>query len=164
MMRLKLLPILLFLLIILNGILIFMLLKKPHERKRNSQERNFLIQELQFTDHQKDNFFSFDTAHKENMMRLDQEIRKQKDRIFNSFSNKNLNLDSLTAKTGRLEGKKDAELFRFFSKVRNICTEEQQINFDKIINKALKGGKERASRKKGENHPPYIENGMPPPR
>jgi protein CpxP len=164
MMRSKLLPISLFLLIILNGILIFMLLKKPHESKRHSQERNFLIQELQFTDHQKDKFLSFDTAHRENMMRLDQEIRKQKDRIFNSFSNENLNLDSLTAKTGLLEGKKDAELFRFFSKVRNICTEEQQINFDKIINKALKVGKERPPRRKGKNHPPRGENGMPPPR
>jgi protein CpxP len=154
-MKSKLLPILLILLIILNGILIFMLLKKPHESKRHSQERNFLIQELQFTDHQKDKFLSFDTAHRENMMRLDQEIRKQKDRMFNSFSNENLNLDSLTTKTGLLEGKKDAELFRFFSKVRNICTKEQQSNFDKIINKALKGGKER---------PPRGENGMPPPR
>jgi protein CpxP len=164
MMKSKLLPVLLILLIILNGILIFMLLKKPHESKRHSQERNFLIQELQFTDRQKDKFLSFDTAHRENMMRLEQQIRKQKDRMFNSFSNENLNLDSLTTKTGLLEGKKDAELFRFFRKVRNICTEEQQIDFDKIINKALKGGSERAPRRKGENHPQSNKNRMPPSR
>ena len=163
-MKSKLLPILFILLIILNGILIFMLLKKPHENKKHAQERNFLIQELQFTEHQKDKFLSFDSVHREKMMRLEQQIRKQKVRMFNSFSNENLNLDSLTTKTGLLEGKKDAELFRFFSEVRNICTEEQQNNFDKIINKALKGGKERPPRRKGENHPPRGENGMSPPR
>ncbi|MDB9724171.1 hypothetical protein OAA58_05825 [Polaribacter sp.] len=163
-MKSKLIPVLLILLIILNGILIFMLLKKPHESKRHSQERNFLIQELQFTDDQKDKFLSFDTAHRENMMHLDQEIRKQKDRMFNSFANENLNLDSLSTKIGLLEGKKVVELFRFFSKVRNICTQEQQSNFDTIINKALKGGKERPPRRKGENHTPRGKNGMPPPR
>jgi len=140
-MKSKLLPVLLVILILLNGVLIFMLIKKPHENKRHQQEKNFLIEELQFTDIQKDKFLSFDTVHSGNMMRLEQQIRKQKDVLFNSFSDGVVNIDSLGVLIGKLAGKKDVEVFRFFKSVRKICTKDQQEKFDKIIKKALKRGK-----------------------
>ena len=151
-MKSKLLPVLLVILILLNGVLIFMLIKKPHENKRHQQEKNFLIEELQFTDIQKDKFLSFDTVHRENMMCLEQQIRKQKDVLFNSFSDGVVNIDSLGALIGELEGKKDIEIFSFFKSVRKICTKDQQEKFDKIISKALKGGKKGPPR--GRRMPP----------
>tara|TARA_B110000503_G_C6915714_1_gene316552 strand:+ start:90 stop:554 length:465 start_codon:yes stop_codon:yes gene_type:complete len=151
-MKSKLLPVLLVILILLNGVLIFMLIKKPHENKRHQQEKNFLIEELQFTDIQKDKFLSFDTVHRENMMRLEQQIRKQKDVLFNSFSDGVVNIDSLGALIGKLEGKKDIEIFSFFKSVRKICKKNQQEKFDKIISKALKGGKKGPPR--GRRMPP----------
>mgnify|MGYP006107745585 FL=1 len=151
-MKSKLLPVLLVILILLNGVLIFMLIKKPHENKRHQQEKNFLIEELQFTDIQKDKFLSFDTLHRENMMRLEQQIRKQKDVLFNSFSDGVVNIDSLGALIGELEGKKDIEIFSFFKSVRKICRKDQQEKFDKIISKALKGGKKGPPR--GRRMPP----------
>tara|TARA_B110000091_G_scaffold4804_1_gene4737 strand:+ start:1347 stop:1811 length:465 start_codon:yes stop_codon:yes gene_type:complete len=151
-MKSKLLPVLLVILILLNGVLIFMLIKKPHENKRHQQEKNFLIEELQFTDIQKDKFLSFDTVHRENMMRLEQQIRKQKDVLFNSFSDGVVNIDSLGALIGELEGKKDIEIFSFFKSVRKICRKDQQEKFDKIISKALKGGKKGPPR--GRRMPP----------
>ncbi len=80
------------------------------------------------------------------MLRLDQQIRKQKDILFNSFSDGVVNIDSLGLFIGGLAGKKDIEVFRFFQAVRKICTQGQQEKFDKIINKALKAGKKRPSR------------------
>jgi protein CpxP len=151
-MKSKLLPVLLVILILLNGVLIFMLIKKPHENKRHQQEKNFLIEELQFTDIQKDKFLSFDTVHRENMMRLEQQIRKQKDVLFNSFSDGVVNIDSLALLIGELAGKKDVEIFGFFKSVRKICTKDQQEKFDKIISKALKGGKKGPPR--GRRMPP----------
>ena len=151
-MKSKLLPVLLVILILLNGVLIFMLIKKPHENKRHQQEKNFLIEELQFTDIQKDKFLSFDTVHRENMMRLEQQIRKQKDVLFNSFSDGVVNIDSLGALIGKLEAKKDIEIFSFFKSVRKICKKNQQEKFDKIISKALKGGKKGPPR--GRRMPP----------
>jgi protein CpxP len=148
----KLLPVLLVILILLNGVLIFMLLEKPHENKWQPQERNFLIRELQFTDIQKDKFLSFDTVQRENRMRLEQQIRKQKDVLFNSFSNGIVNIDSLGSLIGELEGKKDIEIFSFFKSVRKICTKDQQAKFDKIISKALKAGKKGSPR--GRRMPP----------
>jgi protein CpxP len=151
-MKSKLLPVLLVILILLNGVLIFMLIKKPHENKRHQQEKNFLIEELQFTDIQKDEFLSFDTVHREKMMRLEQQIRKQKDVLFNSFSDGVVNIDSLALLIGELAGKKDVEIFGFFKSVRKICTKDQQEKFDKIISKALKGGKKGPPR--GRRMPP----------
>ena len=152
-MKSKLLPVLLILLIILNGILIFMLLKKPQENKRHSQERNFLLRELQFTEHQKDKFLSFDAVHRENMMHFDQQIRRQKKVIFNSFSEGLTSIDALSILIGELTRKKEVEVFRFFKSVRKICTKEQQTKFDKIISKALKSGK---------NGPPKGRRKLPP--
>lgn len=145
-MKSKLLPILVVILMFMNGVLIFMLLKKSHVNNRSPQERNFLVKELQFTELQNDKFLSFDTVHRENMLRLDQQIRKQKDILFNSFSDGVVNIDSLGLLIGGLAGKKDIEVFRFFQAVRKICTQGQQEKFDKIINKALKAGKKRPPR------------------
>ena len=152
-MKSKLLPVLLVILMLLNGVLIFMLIKKPHENKRHPQERDFLIMELKFTNNQKDKFLSFDTLHRENMMRFDQQIRRQKDVMFNSFSESLTNIDSLSLLIGELTRKKEVEVFRFFKSVRKICTKEQQTKFDKIISKALKSGK---------NGPPKGRRKLPP--
>lgn len=147
-MKLKLIPVLLVILMLLNGILIFMLIKKPHENKRLQQEKNFLIKKLQFTDIQKDKFLSFDAVHSENMRRLNQQIRKKKDVLFNSFSDGAVNIDSIGLHIGELVAKKDIEVFRFFKSVRKICSKDQQEKFDKIINKALKVGKKGPPRRR----------------
>ena len=147
-MKLKLIPVLLVILMLLNGILIFMLIKKPHENKRPQQEKNFLIKKLQFTDIQKDKFLSFDAVHSENMRRLNQQIRKKKDVLFNSFSDGAVNIDSIGLHIGELVAKKDIEVFRFFKSVRKICSKDQQEKFDKIINKALKLGKKGPPRRR----------------
>lgn len=158
-MKTKLLPILLILLIVLNGVLIFMLIHKPHQNSRFQQERNFLIEELRFSNSQKDTFLALDNLHKKNMMSFEDEVRKTKDILFNSFSDETANIDSLSTIIGALQAKKDIEVFSFFKSVRKICTNEQQEKFDKIINKALKGGNQR----QGQNQGPPREGGMPPP-
>lgn len=161
-MKSKLLPALLIVLILLNGVLIFMLIKKPHENRRRQTERNFLTEQLQFSENQNDKFRGLDRVHRKNMMNLDRQIRKQKDILYNSFGDEKINTDSLIAITGNLEVKKEMEIFNFFKSVRKICTQEQQKKFDVIINKALKRANSGPP-KEGKNHPP--RNGeMPPPR
>jgi protein CpxP len=59
-MKSKLLLAVFVLLILLNGVLIFMLIKKPHQNKRAPQGKNFLTHQLQFTNNQKNKFLSFD--------------------------------------------------------------------------------------------------------
>ncbi|APZ46828.1 hypothetical protein BW723_11275 [Polaribacter reichenbachii] len=159
-MKSKLLPILLVVLILLNGVLIFMLIKKPHLNRKNNAERGFLIEQLQFSEEQQEKFKSLDNIHRKKMLNFDQRIRKQKDILFNSFADETKNIDSLATVAGNLEIKKELEVFHFFKSVRKICTSEQQKKFDVIINNAIKGNNSRPP-VNGENHLPRRE-GMPP--
>jgi predicted Holliday junction resolvase-like endonuclease len=162
-MKSKLLPAILVILIVLNGVLIFMLIKKPHQNREHPPQRTFLTEQLQFSKNQKEVFENLDETHRETMMDLDEKIRKQKDILFNSFGDDAVNTDSLILKNGDLQIKKEKEVFRFFKSVRKICTPEQQEKFDKIIDKALKGaGGERPPRNDDRRLP--REGGMPPPR
>ena len=160
-MKSKLLPLSLAALILLNVVLIFILIKKPHQNKEHHPERDFLTEQLQFSEGQKEKFLLLDEIHKEKMMNITHKIRAQKDILFNSFSDENINIDSLANITGSLEAQKELEVFHFFKKVREICSNEQQEKFDKIIKKALKGGGARPPRNNG--NPPPREGGMPPP-
>lgn len=162
-MKSKLLPILLVVLIFLNVFLIFMLIKKPHLNRKENAERNFLIEQLQFSEGQQEKFKSLDNIHRDRMMNLEFSIRKQKDILFNSFADKTLNVDSLVRVAGNLEIKKELEVFNFFKEVRKICNPEQQKKFDAIIKEAIKGGDSRPPRN-NENHPPNREGMPPPPR
>jgi hypothetical protein len=162
-MKPKLLPVLLVLLILLNGVLIFMLIKKPHQRpKLNHKERNFLSEKLQFSDKQEIQFLEYDNAHRETMMVLDKEIRGRKDLLSKSFADEKINIDSIAKIIGDLELKKELEVFRFFKSVRNLCTENQQKEFDVIIEKAIKGGP--PGLREGDRKGPPRNGGMPPPK
>jgi protein CpxP len=144
-MKSKLLPVALVLLILLNGFLIFMLIQKPHENS-HGPKRNFLIEELKFSEQQKESFKELDDIHKGLMQSFDKKIDRDRDFLFNSFAKENFNADVITKEIGFLSASKEAELFRFFSEVRKICSQEQVNKFDSIINKALKGGKRNPPR------------------
>lgn len=160
-MKSKLLPIILFVVIFLNAVLIFMLIKKPHQLKNTPQKRGFLTTELQFSKAQETKFLILDEHHKVKMDGILHRIREEKDVLFNAFNKNDINIDSLGLVVGNLEASKELEIFRFFKEVRTICTPEQQIKFDEIINKAIKGGNQRPARR-DDNRPPR-EGGMPPP-
>ncbi|MGB0879272.1 MAG: Spy/CpxP family protein refolding chaperone [Polaribacter sp.] len=151
-MKAKLFYTLLITLLITNAVLLFMLVKKPHQPKKG--ERNFLVKELKFDETQREQFHFLDRQHKENMMSYDHQIRQSKDILFNSFSNIKFSSDSISKRIGVLEGKKEQEIFTFFKQVREICTPKQVGKFDKIIKKALH---------KKHRRPPRRGN-MPPPR
>ena len=162
-MKLKLLPVTLLVLVLLNGVLIFMLIAKPHQIRKKGPERNFLSEQLQFSENQKEKFKILDDIHKQRMMDIDRKIKKQKDVLFDYLGNETINIDSLVHITGKLEAKKDLEIFTFFNSVKEICTLEQQEKFNKIIKKAIKGGKQDPPPGNDRNHPPRDQN-RPPPR
>lgn len=168
-MKSKLLPALLLVLLILNGVLIFMLINTPHEKRNQHPEKHFLTQELGFSESQKNQFEKLDEIHRQNMTEIHHQIRKQKDLLFNSFHKNTSFTDNLTNQIGVLQSKKESELFRFFKEVRVLCKGEQVNMFDEIIQKAMQGGKPRPPRegmppppREGLQHPPREE--MPPPR
>ena len=143
-MKSKLLPISLVVLIVLNGVLIFMLLKKPHEKEPHKRsQRNFLTEQLQFSIAQKEQFRDIESPHRDYMQALDAKMKNNKELLFRSFSKMNFSPDSVTTIIGNIAAKKEAEVFHFFQKVRNLCNENQLNAFDDIIMKALRNGRRR---------------------
>lgn len=134
-MKSKLIYVLLLTLFITNGVMLFMLLNKPHERPRGKNE-DFLIKELKFNMQQSESFAVLNDVHRREMKQFDKNIIKLKKELFNSFS-KEVYDSSLTLKIGELEGKKEREVFTFFTKVKNICNAEQIERFNSIIERAI---------------------------
>jgi len=159
-MKQKLLYAFIILLLVVNSVLIYMVIKKPHE-KRNQPNRTFLTTTLGFSSEQNEAFRTLDEKHKDKMRQFDKQIRRNKDLLFNSFENKTINFEEITKRIGDLEGKKEAELFRFFTKVRLLCTQKQKEIFDKIIQKALHEGKPRPP-EDGRRPPKHNDKNYPP--
>ena len=96
------------------------------------------------------------------MDKLDFELRRSKDLLFNSFDQENFKLLEITETIGQLNANREKEIYSFFKKVRGLCNENQKVKFDEIISKALKGGMPQKPPMRGSGHFPK-DRGMPPP-
>jgi len=77
-MKQKLLYAFIILLLVVNSVLIYMVIKKPHE-KRNQPNRTFLTTTLGFSSEQNEAFRTLDEKHKDKMRQFDKQIRRNKD-------------------------------------------------------------------------------------
>ncbi|KOY52991.1 Spy/CpxP family protein refolding chaperone [Polaribacter dokdonensis] len=162
-MKTKLLTVLIIVLVVLNGFLIYILVAQTHQRGKKPPARNFLTNQLNFSEEQKGVFTELDEKHRERMLDFERKITRQKDNLFSSFQEENSTIDTraIIERTSRLEVEKELEVFEFFKQVRAICNEEQKSKFDKIIKQALRGNKPGPPNRNGDHFP--RERRMPPP-
>ena len=135
-MKKKILYLFLTVLVIINLVLLFMILKKPL-KKSHPQKSSFITEELQFTEDQKDRFFALDRMHRDKMRSMDNELRDLRAQLFRSFHQPNFSTDSIVQKMGEIEASKQKELFTFFREVRKLCDKNQVKRFDNIIDRVL---------------------------
>lgn len=161
-MKTKFLPITLLLLVLLNAILIFILLKKPKENQPKPKGKEFLMAQLNFSEEQKGAFLVLDENHKRNMIPIENEIKVKKDILFQSLKDSTINTEIILEDLGDLSAKREKEILNFFTSVRKLCTKKQVGKFDEIIEKALKNGPHRPPH---DRRPPPREGvDIPPPR
>lgn len=162
-MKTKLFAVLIIVLVVLNGFLIYMLVAQPHQRNNKPPARNFLTNQLNFSEEQKEIFTELDEKHRERMGKFERKITREKDNLFSSFQEENSTIDTraIIERTSRLEVEKELEVFEFFKQVRAICNEEQKSKFDQIIKRALRGNKPGPPNRNGDRFP--GERRMPPP-
>lgn len=122
-------------LLLINGVLLYMLVQKSH-KKENAKD-HFLTKQLEFSEDQEERFRFLDHEHRKQMRFLDAQMRDAKEELFNSFSDTTFSPEAITARIGDLEIKKERELYAFFKQVRKLCTQEQAKKFDLIIKEAL---------------------------
>ncbi|MDT7833159.1 hypothetical protein RQM59_12250 [Flavobacteriaceae bacterium S356] len=134
-MRKKILYIFFIVLLLINGVLLYMLIQKP-QKKGNSKD-HFLTQKLEFNEDQEVRFRFLDNEHRKQMRHIDAQMRAAKEELFNSFSDTAFSPVIITERIGSLETKKEQELYAFFKQVRQLCNDDQAKKFDLIIKEAL---------------------------
>ena len=122
--------------LIINAMLLYMIIEKKG-KKGPVKGQTFLMQELNFSEDQKQQFLVLDNAHRKRMIQIDDESKELRETLFNSYNKETASKDSLMSRFGNLEAARQDELFSFFTKVRKLCDEEQSKKFDEIIQKEL---------------------------
>jgi hypothetical protein len=135
--------------LIINAVLLYLIIDKKMSHGP-SKGQTFLTEQLNFSEAQKDAFFTLDEEHRGKMIRMDEELKDLRELLFRSFDKEQSFVDTLTMKMGELETEKFDELFTFFGKVRALCDEKQAKEFDQIIQEVLK----RRGPKGKPNRPP----------
>jgi len=160
----KIIYLLLITLLITNCVMLFMLIKKPHERNLKGKKGNFLMQKLKLDETQEKEFLVLDELHREAMRNIDDAILKSRKKLFNSFdSSMDIN-ESLVLKIGSLVSEKEREVFSFFSKVKVICNEKQVEDLEEVIKNAIINSSKKDQRPEhNRNAPPHHNKGMQPP-
>ena len=139
--------------LILNLTMLFMLWKSNHsdaDRPFNSEPMDrkegrgrgpgdFIIRELKFDSEQQEQFEMLRNYHHDSMIVLRNSMRKLKQQLYSYKSNKNENerliiINQITS----LQTKIELLTYDHFEKVRNICSKEQQQQFDRIIDDVIK--------------------------
>jgi protein CpxP len=133
--------------------------KKPQERGKSFSD--FFEKQLGFTPEQVTKFHQLRDEHFENIRPILKEVRTAKDSLFSLMHQENLP-DSVLEKAANYLAQKEKaqelQSFRHFSRVRDLCTEDQKVKFDslmnKIINRSFSRGQNRNQSKGGGDKKP----------
>ncbi|MEM7486536.1 MAG: hypothetical protein AAF348_15115 [Bacteroidota bacterium] len=129
-------------LVVMNGILLFLVLKKPDRRKR--PPRTFISHQLGFDEIQQQKFEKIDAEHQSKMRDIDDRSKDLKEYLFSGLGDANFTdkkIDSVTTLIGELSKEKDKETFYYFEELKKVCNEEQQEKLETILSSALRHGR-----------------------
>ena len=124
-------------------------------QKMNSP-REFLAKKLNFSDNQKSIYFNLAKEHNQSANKIRAQIKIDKDNFF-----KLLQSDQISDSVRNNEALKvslsiqslDILTFEHFKKVRAICSEEQKLKFDELIQKMV-----NSVNSPQQGPPPFLKN------
>ena len=127
------------LLLVSNIVLLVLLFGRSNDRAAEPKERKgfseSLKSEVGFNEAQLKEFEAMRTAHRANMKPLFEDLRETKNQFFYRITDTSLidlKIDSASTIIGRKQAHLDAQVFRYFKRVRALCTPEQQPKFDSL--------------------------------
>lgn len=147
----------------------------PPPPQPGGQVFEFITRELQLDAAQQQTYKALREEHQSQVRPLQDSIGKAKDRFFDLLKQENVSdplVTQYSAWIGKLEQQRDIFTFRHFQKLRAICTKEQKLRFDSIIQQALRqmsrprgprpeAGKDNPGKEK-KNDGPLPKAGMKP--
>ncbi|MBC8052781.1 MAG: hypothetical protein H7Y13_06925 [Sphingobacteriaceae bacterium] len=126
----------------------------------------FIINELNLNKDQQLIYKQLIAEHQSEMHDLRRKIRPLKNHFFSSIKDTVLT-ESAIIKMAAAIGEKEKEIqlatFNHFRELRKICTPEQKIKFDKIINQVMRMVAPPGGRGEGPPPPQHGNGPMPPP-
>jgi periplasmic protein CpxP/Spy len=158
------------------------LLLATHAKGANAQA--FLVKELLLDSVQQEQYLQLVKAHRESTMAIKKDLKNAKDAFFMLISDTTVSeatIKTEATKVSTVEAQLDILTFKHFKQVRNICTPQQKIKFDSIIESVVKmmgpnqqqrpkrpprgnGEGERAGGPPEEGNGPPAQDGQRPPR
>lgn len=144
------------LLVLINiTLIVFLLLKpigKPNNRKEENIQEKYLSEKLNFSVKQENQLMALRKTHHDSIEVLLLEAKKLKKIFFDGLKSDPVktNVDSIANKI--VENQKQIELitYQHFAKVKEICSPDQKIIFNDIIEDVLK---KFSQQRKNNNHP-----------
>jgi len=109
-------------------------LPSPKGRLMFEKELNFSKQQLEAVDKLREEHFA-------NVQNIMDDIRKNKDELFNLLKNPDsLKVLDLTGKIGTEQKEIELASFYHFQKIRNLCDDKQKVKFDEIFKEIINPG------------------------
>jgi Spy/CpxP family protein refolding chaperone len=144
-------------LLALNIVLAYFLWKgKNHPgRDRNSDRGDWVVEELKLNDEQKAEHKKLKDAHFANLKPVFDSINAYRKRLYSELKDSVTN-DSLVNYYTTAIGNKHAEISRYtfdhFKKIRSLCTPDQKLKLDTLVQKIVQNmGKRGGKSKPGTN-------------
>ena len=130
-----------FIMIALNiTLIVLLILGSPQYRQKGDDPGKYLIEKLKFNKQQEVAFNKLREEHHSSIMNMQSEGRKLRKSLFNGLQSgpPNSNIDTLVNKIA--ENQKQIELITYshFVEVKKLCTVEQKVIFNDIIQEVIK--------------------------
>ena len=108
--------------------------------KRDNSPKEFLAKKLNFSKQQKDQYFGLAKEHNQNAEKIRSQIKMNKEAFFKLLQSDEI-IDSARNNAALQVSLSiqslDILTFEHFKKVRALCTEEQKLKFDELVQKMV---------------------------
>jgi hypothetical protein len=165
----KILPLVVLLLVLVNAVLLFLLVKPKEEMSMGPQKApgDRIATALDFTEEQMAALEPFSEKHHQRMRGIDRELNQTRQLFFREFNAETKRAaDSLLQQIGELNKEREAEVFHFMQQVQSLCTDAQQAQMKRMMRRALPPpppGSNRLGPPPGGDRPERAQGHRPPP-
>ncbi|MEQ6120524.1 Spy/CpxP family protein refolding chaperone [Reichenbachiella sp. MALMAid0571] len=105
-----------------------------HEKSKegkSSEKVHFMEKELGLNKEQRQEYRNLRKSHFEMSRKKRKEQQELREMIFSNISNQSFNIDSVAQLISKRQSEMEIGMFKHFKSIRELCTEEQKLKFDK---------------------------------
>lgn len=111
-----------------------------------SDKAHFFEKELDLNEKQRKQYRDMRKSHFSESIKKRKEQQELREMMFNNLGNESFNVDSVALLISSRQSEMEIGMFKHFKSVRELCTEEQKVKFDKTTKFILKKMGDHGSR------------------